>query len=279
MFHTSLKTIQAAPAGVRRKGIALADVTATANLLAKHFIARPDVKAIQHANGIYTPQRERITRSDLTRHLQGDHTIGHYLLDTDSTCKLFCYDIDVDKIGEYVDAAGERQSMNPREAILDPGHPAFRWLRHQTRCMAEGLSCAAERQLGVKTVIVWTGGKGAHVYGLTGRVPAAEARGAARWLLDDYGVFEAIRGDCFFKHTAREDPMVGFPHLTLEVFPKQDSLEGKDLGNLLRLPLGVNRKSNKESFFMDPTAPMGEIKPMDAEAALTGMLWEGGTWT
>ena len=250
-------------------------MTATANLLAKHFIARPDVKAIQHANGIYTPQRERITRSDLTRHLEGQQTIGHYLLDTDSTCKLFCFDIDVDKIGEYVDTAGDRQPMNPREAILDPGHPAFRWLRHQTRCMAEGLSMATERLLGVKTVILWTGGKGAHVYGLTGRVPAAEARGAARWLLDDYGVFEAVRGDCFFKHTMRNDPEHGYPHLTIEVFPKQNNLEGKDLGNLLRVPLGINRKSGKESFFLDTRAPLGDITAMEPEAALTGMLWGG----
>lgn len=253
----------------------MTDQTGNANLLARHFVARPDVKAVQHANGAWTPDRSKFTRADLVGHLTGRHTFGHYLLDSDSTTKLFCYDIDVDKVGEYVDGLGDRQPMNPREAILNPDHPARNWLVHQVRCMAEGLSITVERKLGIKTAIVWTGGKGAHVYGLTGRVPAAEARSAARWVLDDYGVFEAVRGEVFFKHTHREDPCNGFPHLTLEVFPKQDTLDGKDLGNLLRLPLGVNRRSGKESFFMDPSAPKGQLVSLDPAAALTGMLWEG----
>ena len=36
----------------------------------------------------------------------------------------------------------------------------------------------------------------------------------------------------------------------LEVFPKQDQLSGKGLGNLVKLPLGIHRKSGKPSFFM-----------------------------
>jgi hypothetical protein len=253
----------------------MTDPVTTTNLLARHFVARNDVKAVQHGNGAWTPDRTKFTRADLVAHVEGKQTLGHYLLGEDSTCKLFCYDIDVDKVGEYVDGLGDRQPMNPREAILDPGHPAHRWLIHQVRCMAEGLSITVERKLGIKTAILWTGGKGAHVYGLTGRVPAAEARGAARWILDDYGVFEAVRGEVFFKHTFRDDPEHGYPHLTLEVFPKQDNLDGKDLGNLLRLPLGVNRRTRKESFFMDPSAPGGQLVALQPEEALTGMLWEG----
>lgn len=253
----------------------MTDHTANANLLAKHFVARPDVKAFQHTNGIWTPDRSKITRNDMTNHLEGRHTLGHYLLDTDGVTKLFCFDIDVDKEGQYVDGLGDIQPMDPRKALLDANHPAQAWLIHQVRCMAEGLSLAVERQLKVKTVIVWTGGKGAHVYGLTGRVPAAEARGAARWVLDDFGVFETFRGDCFFRHVHRDDPTKGYPHVTLEVFPKQDDLDGKDLGNLLRLPLGVNRKTGQKSFFLDPTAPKGTVAALDPSVALSGMLWDG----
>lgn len=253
----------------------MADATETANLLAKHFVARSDVKAVQHSDGTWAPDRTKFTRSDLVNHLEGKRTLGHYLLDADSRTKIFCFDIDVDKTGAWFDGLGDPITMNPRDAIRDPSHTAHKWLVHQVRCMAEGLSCTIERKLGIKTVILWTGGKGAHVYGLISdqRVPAAEARGAARWLLDDYGVFEAVRGDCFFKHTNRDDPKNGFPHLTIEVFPKQDTLDGKDLGNLLRLPLGVNRKTRDESFFMDPSAPPGVLSPLDPAAAFSGMLW------
>lgn len=37
----------------------------------------------------------------------------------------------------------------------------------------------------------------------------------------------------------------------IEVFPKQDSLRGKELGNLLKLPLGIHRKSNIRSRFLN----------------------------
>jgi hypothetical protein len=53
------------------------------------------------------------------------------------------------------------------------------------------------------------------------------------------------------------------------VYPKQASLAGKDLGNLLRLPLGRNNKSKDPTFFMDMTAPLAEMRPVDPEWALT----------
>jgi hypothetical protein len=36
----------------------------------------------------------------------------------------------------------------------------------------------------------------------------------------------------------------------LEVFPKQDQLKGKGLGNLVKLPLGIHRLSGKRSYFL-----------------------------
>jgi hypothetical protein len=54
------------------------------------------------------------------------------------------------------------------------------------------------------------------------------------------------------------------------VFPKQDSLAGKDLGNLMRLPLGRNLKNPKDpTFFIDMTTPMGVMSPIDPVYALT----------
>ncbi len=71
-----------------------------------------------------------------------------------------------------------------------------------------------------------------------------------------------------FELTNREhdNPLSNF---TIEVYPKQASLEGKTLGNLLRLPLGRNCKSADPTFFLDLTSPLAEMRPVDPEYALT----------
>ena len=55
---------------------------------------------------------------------------------------------------------------------------------------------------------------------------------------------------------------MGYPNFDLEVYPKQDSLADKDLGNLLRLPLGRNLKNPADpTFFLDLTTPPGVMVP------------------
>lgn len=81
-------------------------------------------------------------------------------------------------------------------------------------------------------MIEFSGGKGYHFWFLFSRpVPAA----AARRLLN--GLAGAVSGD-----------LTAF---SLEVFPKQDRLSGKGLGNLVKLPLGVHRMSGRRSWFSE----------------------------
>lgn len=77
-----------------------------AALIAKHFIARRDAKAIQHLDGTYAPvttgPREARTpvpfrMDDLRAHLAGTTTYGHYLLDTSSQVKFFAFDCDLNE--------------------------------------------------------------------------------------------------------------------------------------------------------------------------------------
>jgi hypothetical protein len=49
----------------------------------------------------------------------------------------------------------------------------------------------------------------------------------------------------------------------LEVFPKQDRLEGKGLGNLVKLPLGVHRLTGRPSYFLH-----SKDRSVDAQLAL-----------
>lgn len=256
-----------------------------ANLLAKHFIARPDVKAIQHSDGSWSPHtttrkkdgpRIPWRREDLNQHLEGSQTFGHYILNQDSKCKLFAFDIDLEKndeetgfVGQWYDSATEQvHEFDAREAWLDRAHPSRNWSKYQLKMMASILMKAIYEELEVPVAAAYSGGKGVHVYAFTGLIDAAEAREGAQIVLDSVGEFKATRGTNFFKWKD-PDPIRGYPNLSIEVFPKQASLDGKDLGNLLRLCLGRNRKSTDPTFFIDMRTPMAEMKPVDPEWALT----------
>lgn len=269
----------------------MSDPNELANLFAKRFIARPDVKAVQTSNG-YMPDGVRKdgqytsyhpwTRADLLSHIAGDRTFGHYLLSTDSKVKLFAFDVDFEKnkpatahqpafTGQY-DADFPNypdnedplrwETFDPREAWLDRAHPSRSWCKLQLRELSHMLGKAIETELEIPWAAAYSGGKGIHVYGFTGLIDAHDARDGALLVLDTLG-FTPQRGDNFFKKE-------GYENLSIETFPKQDSLDGKTLGNLMRLPLGRNLKAPKEpTFFMDMTAPMGTLAPLDPVYALT----------
>lgn len=270
------------------------------DLFASKFIARPDVKAHQYSTssqtGIWAPHVQwnhetrkydgpRIPwrREDLKAHLEGTSTYGHYLLSTDSRCKLFAFDVDLEKAG-YIPTVSYQTSdedqwkasfvhydgknHNLRDAWLDRANPARDFMKLQFKEIAHMLLKGIVEELGLPCVAAYSGSKGFHVYGFTGLVDASEARLGAQIVLDSLGCFRPLRGDNFFTHKD-SDPIEGYGNLSIEVFPKQDSLDGKDLGNLMRLPLGRNLKSpNEPTFFIDMTSPLGDLVPMDPVTAL-----------
>ena len=259
-----------------------------ANLLARMFIARPDVKAIQHSNGAWSPHTDDGTRDgaripwrreDLNAHLEGVRTFGHYILNPESQCKLFAFDIDLEKnslptastpgyTGHYPDEEGNLYEFDAREAWRDRAHPSRKWSKYQLKMMASLLMKAIYEELELPCAVAYSGAKGVHVYAFTGLIDATEAREGAQIVLDSIGNFEATRGTNFYKWKD-SDPTTGYPNLSIEVFPKQNSLDGKDLGNLMRLPLGRNLKSADPTFFVDMRTAMSEMQPVDPIWALT----------
>lgn len=278
-----------------------------ARLLAKKFIQRPGVKAIQLdrdggglSQGDWFPDNrinvERRPNSPhlplgfnmdhLLAHLAGERTYGHYLLDDDSMCKLFAFDIDLEKSGsfvvqpdwtkmpegvdeelwfrentviEVVDGKGD----TIRDLWMDRSRtaaPARAWFKYQMKHLAHMLA-AKVVELEIPCAVAYSGSKGIHVYGFTGSLPATEVREAAMLVLDLLDEFEPMRGKNFYQHK-NDDPFHGFQNLSIEVFPKQGSLDGKSLGNLMRLPLGRNWKNPKDpTFFVDMTTPLAVMKP------------------
>jgi hypothetical protein len=260
-------------------------------LFASKLIARPDVKAIQNADGSYMPTRGRdganigFKAADIAAHLAGTQTYGHYLLNTDDTTKLFCFDLDlrgtklIDGV-ETLDGCLPTLGLEPGgvASAFQPGNPRVVWANRKDPrrnylkyCMRVCGHMLAERifsELDIPVAVAYSGSKGIHVYGLTGRIPAADAREGAQIVLDSMGIFELERGDSLYRVAGGENDNP-FRNFTVEVYPKQSSLKDKDLGNLLRLPLGRNTKSKDPTFFVDMTSALVDLKPVDPVWALT----------
>lgn len=223
-------------------------------------------------------------RSDIEAHLNGSQTFGHYVLSPDDQCKLFAFDIDLKKDnpktgfrGSYVPNFGQSPSTvefcDVREAWHNRKHSGRDWLKYQLKMTAHRLMAVIDKELELPCAAAYTGNKGVHVYAFTGTISADEAFDGAHIVLDALGEWSPTRGANFFEH-ANIDPLLGYPNLSIEVFPKQKSLDGKSLGNLLRLPLGKNLKNPKDpTFFLDMTSPMAVMAPLDPHFALTESAW------
>lgn len=259
-----------------------------ATMLAKHFIQRRDVKAVQYPSGAYAPIREPFTMKDLHDHLNGTYTYGHYMIDQNDNCRLFAFDIDLEQTGAWpefptfedpnttdADVPLAIHQFDPRASWADRSHPSRDWIKSQMRSISYIISSTVERHLGVQTVTAYSGSKGVHVYALTGVISASEAHEAATLTMELTQRFEPSRGKNFFR-SIDQDPYTGFPNFSIEIYPKQASLEGKDLGNLMRLPLGRNLKSADPTFFINQSlTPSTVLAPHQDPVAL---LEDGMTW-
>lgn len=213
----------------------------------------------------------------LLAHLAGERTYGHYLLSPESQAKVFVFDIDLISVaakdigdpdkpqGSWVDIeSGEiHEGVSPLALWADrtrSARAARAWYKLQLKTIAHRF-CDEIMKIGVDCAAAYSGHKGVHVYGFTGKMPAIEVREAAMLVLDRMDEFEPYRGQNFWRHKNPE-PEHGLQNFSIEVFPKQTSLEGKGFGNLVRLPLGVNHKAPKDpTFFLDMTAPLAQFTP------------------
>lgn len=260
-----------------------------ATLIAKRFIQRKDVKAVQVGDGGYRPVREGWKMGDLRSHVQGEQTFGHYTTDQDGLTKLIVFDVDLDTEGTWVEEPDwdkietnqdfqdnliVHEGVNPRELWHDRKHPSRNWFKFQFRTMCDALTSAVTNNLGFDCVSAYSGNKGCHVYVFFPEpIEASVARRMSLTTLEYAGGlispnnnFAPAKGDNFFKHT-EDDPWYSLQNLTVEVFPKQDQV--KDLGNLVRLPLGKNMKNPKDPcFFIDQRQAQTVLTPHPDPVAL-----------
>lgn len=208
------------------------------------FRGRGDVYARQwfdarRDRGGYWPVREALTPAVALDHLNGRITIGQYVLHRDETVGFAVLDLDPTA------AEIERSRLDGSERAGARYGPLGQYAIRITRA-----GKAAELPLFVED----TGGVGLHLWlFFEPRIPARDAQALLRELL------------------VRAGPQpVG---VALEIFPKQERLTGKGLGNLVKLPLGVHQATLRRSVFLDdeleaiPDADaLAKIRPCNPEA-------------
>lgn len=267
----------------------MTDTSELVRLLGHNFVQRKDVKAWQRDNGEWFPDETPMTMADFEAHFDGSKTMGHYMVDMENQCKLFAFDIDIVGCAEAFQGpcdgkyAGcteqgshkhgwlvEGEEIWLRDEWLKPDSPYREHLGVQLRCLAEGLALRIDRVHHIPVAICNSGGKGLHVYGFTGSFPAEYCIQLAHEILESFGCFEPTRGVNFFRHS-----MGQYKAIEIEVFPKQASMDGKRLGNLMALPLGINRKTGRHKDFITCKAGYDTLALMDPIRALEGDLpWE-----
>ncbi len=173
----------------------------------------------QRGRGGYAPVRTPLTPAIVADHLAGKVTVGSYLVRVDDTCTFFVLDLDITKRA----LEGARRDAAARDA-----------LRTTVAATAHDLR-ARLAELGLPTLLFDSGYKGRHLWGICQRpIPA-------RLLLH---LGRALR---------RALPVPKSLHL--EFFPKQATVPEDGLGNLVKLPLGIHRRSGRRSALRSSTIP------------------------
>jgi len=244
----------------------------------------------------------------ITDHLSAKRTYGHYMLDQSSKTKLFVLDVDLTKEGfvptvplNREDPTDEDYDQWVQSFVFTPDlravwHnrrlvPQRDYIKYQFRTLGGILADKIHSLLDIPTAVAYSGNKGIHVYGFTGITNADTAVAAAKMVLASTKIFEPLHGENFYTDSRREviplvdlepdpawvqnwtpkdfDPDM-YSNLHIELFPKQTSISGDGLGNLVRLPLGRNLHAPKNpTFFVDLTSALTEFREVDPVFALT----------
>lgn len=161
----------------------------------------------------YNPIREPFSVQAVKNHLQGNHTVGIYPLRMDNTVFFAAFDLDLSSAVVRANAPG---SSGWREAYED----------------LEGYADLLEgkaHEMGLTLHRADSGFKGTHLWAFFAEpIPAKLARQMCKTIAHGISVPANVR---------------------TEIFPKQNALPVDGLGNLIKIPLGVHRKTGRRAWF------------------------------
>ncbi|MEQ8169003.1 MAG: CRISPR-associated primase-polymerase type A1 [Candidatus Eremiobacterota bacterium] len=172
----------------------------------------------------YFPLYSQFDSSSLKSHLSGDITAGLYLMKKDNTVSFMVIDLDIKK--KYLDKLQDKEEeLKLMELLKEEVKKVSLFCNNQS----------------IPYVLEFSGYKGYHLwFFFENPVEASLAREFGRkiLLLSEMPVLEIHR----------------------ELFPKQDSVSEDGLGNLVKLPLGIHKKTGKRCLILDPESfePYGD---------------------
>jgi len=153
---------------------------------------------------------------DVRKHIAGEETLGIYLINEDGFVNLGVIDIDIDNKA-LLEYAKQRDKMAE--------------LHRSVQSDAERIFFVCQ-SLGVHTVIEDSGYKGRHL-----------------WFFFSTPIQPKL-ARMFLKLICQRAGQPS-PAIHWEIFPNCDKLRERAFGPLIKLPLGVHKRSNRRCFFLD----------------------------
>jgi hypothetical protein len=164
----------------------------------------------------YAPVREHFTPAVAKNHLLGNHTVGVYQLRVNASVNWMAVDIDIDKKHREKMEKGEVSEEIMLSLAFQKAREVF----------------IEFEDLAIPAYIEFSGFKGYHVWAFfDDPIPAFHARAFLLRLLQTH--------------------VIPDKKINIEIFPKQVKVKDNGLGNLIKLPLGLHRKTGKLAFFVD----------------------------
>ncbi len=200
------------------------------------FAGREDVHARQWASPQqgktgYTPVYEPFTPAVARNHLLGTYTVGVYPIRLDGTATWFALDLDV-----------SRKMLEQARRDHDVAQTLRAQLREQSLWLLKVL-----KDFGFDPLFENSGYKGRHY-----------------WVFLEQPEEAAVLHQFGKMLLTWLQPQLS-DGLHLEFFPKQATRTGKGLGNLIKLPLGIHRRTGYRSLLLDEngrplTQPLERLK-------------------
>lgn len=228
------KTMVAPPLPVESQQLVVTD--ADVSFFSSIFRGRKDVFARQWVDGKgrrgFTHVSGSLNHNEIKRHLAGEQTLGLYLMDEDDRVNHSVIDIDINQKALLEYATDEKE--------LEKLH---RLTEQDTAVIASVCN-----DLQIPYLIEDSGYKGRHIwFFFATQLSAKLARAFLKFIVEKAG-----------------KPSSGVHR---DVFPNCDKVKGEGCGPLIKLPLGVHKRTNRRCFFLDNN---GSLLP-DQMAALSGI--------
>ena len=194
----------------------LASTEGTIAALLKLFKGRPEVHARQlliNNRWGYMPIRSPLEASAVSEHIEGNVTLGVYPLRHDFTVWFAAIDVDIKKNN----LAGFESDLF-RSGLMDD-------VREATKLITKRLE-----DIGLEVHLEFSGYKGFHVWTFFEEpIEAKLVRNILKIALSEIEIPQST---------------------SYEIFPKQDKLKRGQIGNLIKVPNGVNKRSGRISCWV-----------------------------